>query len=355
MVKSLKTPDSGYLPIYQSTRGDVVESVHYGAIAIVDVFGNIFASYGNPQTATFMRSSSKPFQAIPLVEMGGIDLFKMTETELAITCASHSGTDIHTKTIFGLQQKIGVGDDDLRCGTHQPYDKTTRSLLRDRGEQPNPKHHNCSGKHTGMLGQAILMGVDTEGYTEPGHPIQTQILKTVSEICNIKISDIQLGRDGCSVPTFCMPLYHAAWGWARLTHPADLSEKRSFACRSITDAMTANPFMVAGPGRLDTVLMNKTNDTIISKVGAEAYQAAGIRKDALFPGSPALGIALKISDGDQRKLVRRAVLVEVLHQLNYLTTAKLLEFASFGPALPIYNQRNIEIGSGKPCFQLQYS
>ena len=355
MVNSVKTTDSGYLPIYQTTRGDVIESVHFGAIAIVDASGNIFASYGNPQTATFMRSSSKPFQAIPLVEMGGIDFFKMTETELAITCASHSGTDSHTKTIYGLQQKIGIGDHDLQCGTHQPFDKSTRALLKDRGEQPNPKHHNCSGKHTGMLGQAKLMGADTEGYTEQDHPIQTQILKTVSDLCNIQISDIQLGQDGCSVPTFCMPLYHAAWGWARLTYPDDLPEKRKLACKSITEAMTTNPLMVAGPGRLDTVLMEKSTGTIISKAGAEAYQAAGIRKDALFPGSPALGIALKISEGDQRKLVRRAVLIEVLHQLKILSTERLSEYATFGPVLPIYNQRQIEIGSGKPCFQLQYS
>jgi len=352
--KKLAT-DTGYLPIYHTTRGNTVESVHFGAIAVVDTFGKIYASYGNPQAATFMRSSSKPFQAIPLVEMGGIDFFKMTQAELAITCASHSGTDSHTRTIFELQQKIGVGDHDLCCGTHQPFDKSTRALLKDRGKQPNPKHHNCSGKHTGMLAQAILMGVETEGYTEPDHPIQTQILKTVSDLCNIQISDIQLGRDGCSVPTFSMPLYHAAWGWARLTQPVDLPDKRENACRSITGAMTTNPLMVAGPGRLDTILMEESAGTIISKAGAEAYQAAGIRKDALFPGSPALGIALKISEGDQRKQVRRAILLEVLHQLKYLSTKKLTEYASFGPVLPLYNQRQLEIGSGKPCFQLQYS
>ena len=355
MGNSLNTTDSGYLPIYQTTRGDVIESLHFGAIAVVDTYGNTFASYGNPHTATFMRSSSKPFQAIPLVEMERIDSFKMTEPELAITCASHSGTDTHTKTIFGLQQKIGVGDHDLRCGTHQPFDKTTRALLRDRGEQPNPKHHNCSGKHTGMLGQAILMGIDTEGYTELDHPIQKQILQTVAEVCNIQISDILLGLDGCSVPTFSIPLYNAAWGWARLTDPVDLPDKRSNACNTITAAMTANPMMVAGPGRLDTILMGQSADTIISKAGAEAYQAAGIRKDALYPNSPALGIALKISDGDQRKQVRRAVLVEVLHQLKYLSSEKLPDYASFGPELPIHNQRQILIGFGKPCFQLQYS
>ncbi|MCK4820468.1 asparaginase, partial [bacterium] len=215
MSNNSNIPDSGYLPIYQTIRGEVVESIHYGAIAIVDVSGNLYAWYGNPQTATFMRSSAKPFQAIPFIEMGGMDAFQITEAELAITCASHSGTDIHTKTIFGLQQKIGVSESDLRCGTHQPFDKTTRALLRDRGEQPSQKHHNCSGKHTGMLGQATIMGSDMESYTEIDHPIQQQILHTVADVCNISPSDIHIGRDGCSVPTFHFPLYHAAWGWAR--------------------------------------------------------------------------------------------------------------------------------------------
>ena len=150
MTPAPNNPQPGYLPIFHTTRGGTIESVHFGAIAVVDSAGNLFAWYGDPEVETYLRSSAKPFQALPLVEMGGYERFQMTEAELAITCASHSGTDIHLRTIHELQSKIGINSADLLCGTHQPFDSATRALLRDRGEQPNSNHHNCSGKHTAL-------------------------------------------------------------------------------------------------------------------------------------------------------------------------------------------------------------
>jgi len=355
MSAPLKNPDQGYLPLYHTIRGESIESVHFGTVVVVEPSGKLFAWHGNPDTASFLRSSAKPFQAIPLVELGGMEAFQISQAELALTCGSHSGTDHHLRTLHRLQQKIRVSDKDLLCCTHQPFHQGTRSILRDRGEQPTPNHHNCSGKHTGMLAQSKLLQADLKNYTEIQHPVQQHILSVLADMCCLDQSGIQYGRDGCSVPTFAMPLYHAAWGWARLTNPDGISEKRQTACKMITSAMTSYPFLVAGPGRLDTRLMECSEGKIISKVGAEAFQAAGILENALYPGSPALGIALKISDGDQGKRAKRAVMIEVLRQLNVLSADQIEGLTDFGPELPNRNQCDILIGIGKPCFQLQYS
>ncbi len=355
MSDSHQNPAQGYLPLFHTTRGEVVESIHYGAIAIVDPSGKLFAWYGNPEAVSFLRSSAKPFQSLPLVEMGGLETFQITEKELAITCASHSGTDQHLITVHGLQQKIGISEKDLLCCTHQPFDSSTRALLRDRGEQPSPNRHNCSGKHSGILAQAKLLQAGLDKYTEIEHPVQQQIQSVIAEMCCIEPSRLLTGRAGCSVPTFAMPLYHAAWGWARLMKPEVLSEKRKNACTKITSAMAAHPFQVAGPGRLDTRLMKITEGKIISKAGAEAFQSAGILENAIYPGSPALGIALKISDGDQGKRARRAVLIEILSQLEVLSADQIKDLADIGPILTSRNRCDLVIGVEKPCFQLQYS
>ena len=355
MIDPQLNQDQGYTPLFHAIRGEVVESIHYGAIAVVDGSGKLFAWSGNPDTVSFLRSSAKPFQTLPLVEMGGVDAFQITEEELAITCASHSGTDQHLKTITRLQRKIGISEKDLLCCTHQPFHRSTQELLKDRGEQPSPNHHNCSGKHTGMLAQSRLLDADLRYYNEADHPVQQQILSVIAEMCCLKTSKIQLGRDGCSVPTFAMSIYHTAWGWARLMDPSKLSPERESACGLITTAMMNNPYLVAGPGRLDTRLMECTEGTLISKAGAEAFQAAGIPENTIGPGSPALGIALKISDGDQGKRARRAVMIEVLRQLKILSADQMKDLANLGPTLIYQNRCDIVIGVGKPCFQLQYN
>jgi len=206
-----------------------------------------------------------------------------------------------------------------------------------------------------MLAQAKLLHADLDNYPEIEHPIQQQIRSVIAEICCIEPSRLQEGRDGCSVPTFAMPLYHAAWGWARLIKPDGFSEKRKNACKTITSAMAAHPFLIAGPDRLDTRLMKIAAGKIISKAGAEAFQSAGILENAIYPGSPALGIALKISDGDQGKRARRTVLIEILNQLEVLSADQMKDLADLGPILTNRNQCDLVTGVAKPCFQLQYS
>lgn len=345
----------GYQALYLTTRGGSVESVHYGAIAVVTAEGKVLASVGDPMSSTFMRSSAKPFQCIPLLELGGKESFQISQKELALICASHSGTDLHLGLLSRLQHKIGIAESDLLCGTHSPFDKPSRRKLADQGLSPTQNHHNCSGKHTGMLAQARLRGVPGADYTEVEHPVQQAILSIFAEMCGLDIEEIQIGRDGCSVPTFSVPLYNAAWGWAKLIDPTNLPPTREDSCRQISEAMAKHPYYVAGPGRLDTRLMELFPHKLVSKAGAEAFQALGIRPNAIRPGSPALGIALKIADGDQGKRARRAVTLEVLRQLEVLSQEELRELSDQGPIQTNRNQAGIVTGQAKPCFQLQYT
>lgn len=205
-----------------------------------------------------------------------------------------------------------------------------------------------------MLAQAKCIGADLAGYTERNHPVQQNILRCISELTHLGETEIKLGRDGCSVPTFALPLYHAAWAWAQLADPAHLEKKRTEACNTIFQAMTSYPEMVAGPERFDTLLMENTRGTILSKAGAEGYQALGIAPGRNPFGPDGLGIVLKIADGDQGKSVRSAAAIEVLQQLGVLSGEELTRLGDLGPKFPLLNQRGLEIGSGEPCFKLDY-
>ena len=347
--------DQEYLPLYQTIRGGTVESIHFGAVAVVDSSGNLVAHCGNPGAITFLRSSAKPLQAIALIEKGGVDRFRLEDDEIALICASHSGTDLHLKTLSKLQKKVGVTESDLLCCTHPPFSQAARAILQDQGLEPNQNHHNCSGKHTGMLALGKLLDYPMEDYTEPDHPIQMMISSLVGEICDLPENSLILARDGCSVPAFAMPLRNAALGWAQLIDPENLSPSRQSACHTITRSMVNNPFFVAGPGRFDTRLMELAAGKLVSKAGAEAFQAVGVFPGAIKPGSSALGIALKIADGDQGKRARRAVMLEVLRQLKVLSDTQLASFYDLGPTQKISSHCQIPAGEAKPCFKLQFS
>jgi L-asparaginase II len=361
-----------YLPIFEVTRGQTVESIHYGAVAVSDPSGSLVAWYGDPETVTYLRSSAKPFQILPFLENGGQAAFQLSLKEIALMCASHSGTDAHVETIQSIQEKTGVLETELMCGVHPPFHAATAEALLKRGEQPSPNRHNCSGKHTGMLAYVKLkhslspyqeMGGNDLAYIDPAHPIQRQILNTFAEMCDLPVERVGLGIDGCSAPNFAVPLHRAAYGLARLCTPENLPPDRSEACRTVTRAMIAHPLMVGGPDSFDTHLMEVLQGRVICKGGAEGYQAVGLMPGALGPGSPALGIALKISDGDlvghSRALsspfgrARPAVTLEVLRQLGAITPAELETLSDYGPGFPVQNWRKLLVGEGRPCFTLE--
>lgn len=353
-----------YLPVFELTRGETVESIHEGAVAVVDVYGNLLAWYGNPDAVTFLRSTAKPFQALPLIEHGGGEHFGLTQKEIALICASHSGTDEHAATAASIQNKAGFLESDLMCGTHDPMDPETCETLRRRSEAPTPNRHNCSGKHSGMLayikllqnaGEALPIEMD---YIDFNHPIQKEIRSTFAEMCGVPTDVVALGIDGCSAPNFAVPLRSAALGYARLCDPETGGVRpaaRVRACRVITAAMMAHPEMVGGPGRFDTCLMQTAPGRLVSKGGADAFQGIGLMPDALGPGSPAIGIAMKIADGDDRHLVRTAVALEVLRQLGVLSAAEMQALCGFGPTSLRLNWRKVAVGRAYPVFELNRS
>ena len=344
---------SPYVPLLETTRGDTVESVQYGALAAVDPQGRLYASVGDPETVTFLRSSAKPFQALPFIEAGGHTHYHFSQKEIALICASHSGTDEHAQTAAGIQARIGITEADLHCGVHPPMHQPTAERMLYGGEPLTSNRHNCSGKHTGMLAFARMNGEPLETYLEPDHPVQLRILAAMSEMCGLPPEDIHLGTDGCSAPNFAVPLVNSALGWARLADPTGLPEPRAAACRTLIDAMIAHPEMVAGPNRLDTDLMRVAGGKLAAKAGAEGYQGIALRPGALGEGSPALGIAIKIADGDGYKRASAAVTLEVLRQLGALTDEELDSLKAYGPLRPIYNWRKLEVGEMRPVFRLQ--
>ena len=348
-------------PLFEVTRGNIVESVHYGSIAVVDANGKLISSYGDPKAVAFLRSSAKPFQVLPFVEHGGMENFGFTPHELALACASHEGSDLHVQTVEEIQKKVGIDEGNLQCGIHMPSDVDAFRSLIVNGKQPTPNRNNCSGKHSAMLAYAKLRGLPLENYLDLEHPIQQDILASFAEMCLLPVKEIGLGTDGCSAPNFAVPLYNAAFAFARLCDPHELADVRASACRKITSAMTTYPEMVSGYGEFDCELMKVGAGRVVCKRGAEGYQIIGLLPGALGPDSPGIGIALKVSDGDASRMsldlahnnrVRPAVTLEVLRQLGALSSKQEQALAAFGPGKSIKNHRGIVTGESRPVFEI---
>ncbi len=329
--------------LVEVTRGSTVESIHFGAFIVVDSGDKVLASRGAPDLLTYPRSSMKPFQLMPFIESGGIERFGFTEQEIAIMCASHAGTDLHVSVLEGMHEKIGITEDDLMCGVHWPSDAKTRQAMRAAGKTPTPFRHNCSGKHTGMLAYAQMEGFDKKSYLDPAHPVQVRIRETLAEMLGMSPEDLPLGIDGCSAPVYGIPLQNMAKAAALLADPKDLSESRKKVCNTITSAMMSHPVMVAGPGKFDTDLMTTAAGKVFSKGGAEGYQIIGVKPDILKPGSPGLGIAIKIADGDALGRARAFVSLLLLKALGVLSDQDL-EALAFKEKALVKNWRGLEVG-----------
>ncbi len=346
-------------PILELTRGRVVESTHFGSIAVVDSTGQLLHFWGDPQTVAFLRSSAKPFQVLPFVERGGVEHFHFTQKELAISCASHETARMHLDTVRAMQARIGIQEERLQCGPHLPGDAAMLRAVIKQDIKPTSNFNNCSGKHTAMLAHAKMRGLPLENYLDHAHPIQQDILAVISEMCGIEKEKIELGIDGCSAPNFALPLVNSALGMARLCDPRGLSEVRTIACLKVTAAMTAHPEMVANHGEFDTELMKAGKGKIVTKRGAEGFQITGLMPGVY--GERGVGITMKVVDGDPSHMndelvssarVRPAVMLEILRQLKALDEEQLKTLAAFGPSRQLKNYAGLLTGESHPVFDL---
>lgn len=337
-------------PLVDVLRGSITESRHHGHVIVLDGDGQALASLGAPDHWTFLRSSAKPHQTIPLVATGAADHFGFTESEIAIACGSHNGEDEHTLAVASMLKKIGLDESALHCGAHEPYGKEAAQELRDSERQPTALHNNCSGKHAAMLALSIFLGAPVENYEEVGHPVQRMIAQALAQFSGVPKHELGVGIDGCSAPNFAVPLRAMALMYARLVQPpAWLKDETRAACERIVGAVRAHPEMIEGRGELDTELMRATAGRVISKVGAEGVYTAGVLPCERFPSG--LGIALKIEDGDKGERARSPIAIEIFRQLGLLadTDTQILN----GLASPIIrNHRGDEVGRVVTTFKL---
>ena len=203
-------------PLVVVTRGTITESCHRGHVVAVAGDGRVVARLGAPERVTYLRSASKPHQAIPLVSSGAADHFRLDAREIAIACGSHSGEPMHTEVVASMLRKIGLDESDLKCGTHEPYSKETAAELRERGERPGPLHSNCSGKHAGMLALARRLGAPVEKYDEPSSPVQLAVGRAIEQFSGAAREEMAFGVDGCGVPAFGVSVRAMALMAARL-------------------------------------------------------------------------------------------------------------------------------------------
>jgi L-asparaginase II len=323
-------------------RGPLIESNHYGHIAVVDLKGNVLRGLGDPQHVTFVRSSSKPLQAIPVVESGAADRYRFSQADLALCCASHNGEQRHTDRVADMLARIGVPHEALQCGIHAPRDQDNYKKLIRSGGELTPIYNNCSGKHTGMLTLASHLGADLSGYRSIDHPVQVLMRAAVADMAGMPAEDIVIGIDGCGVPVFGVPLDRLALAFAKLSDPSGQPDPRRQALEQITAAMMAHPEMVGGKERFCTDLMSALPGRIIGKAGAEGVYAAGIM-------GKGIGIAVKVDDGNARAAY--PTVVAILEQMGYLGEADLKALEAHRTP-SIQNARDEIIGKLQVAFSL---
>ncbi len=324
-------------------RGEREESVHYGSVAVVDKNGKLTHYVGDPEFFTFVRSSSKPFQLIPLVQTGGADKFKFSNKQLSIMAGSHAGTDHHKAVVLANLEAAGNKPEDLHCGVHWPLFMQMKNEYPMHDEHKDPLRHNCSGKHSGFLALARFLGEDVSHYLDPKSKTQQMALEAVAGMYGYPKEKIKMGIDGCSAPNFGLPLIYTAIAFKKLALSEGGTPEMSKVLSRIKGAMTEFPEMFSGEGRFDLAIMRSFPGNVICKGGAEAIQGIGF-------SDPPMGIAVKIHDGNARAIY--PVCVEVMKQLGLIEVEKAQYLKLFyNPE--IHNYRNLLTGRIAAEFSLK--
>lgn len=309
--------------------------------------GTIVKRFGDDALITSTRSTIKPIQAIPSITSGAADHFNITEGELAVACASHEGEPIHTDTVAGMLARAGLDESALKCGAHAPYNIETAKRLEAAGEPFTQLHNNCSGKHAAMLLTAVHRGLPIEAYYRPEHPVQREIISAFAGMAGLN-GDMAIAIDGCSAPTFGVPLRSLAVAFARLVNPSDQDKAVTQAARRVVSAMIDHPEMIGGTkGRFDTELLRAGRGKLICKIGAEAVYSVGVLPCERFPRGA--GIAFKMEDGSYRGL--GSTVVETLIQLGILSDEEAERLSTFHRP-QIENHRRIRVGEVYTAFNL---
>ncbi len=323
------------------SRGPIVESRHLVSAAICDSDGNLLESWGNIDSPVYLRSAIKPLQALPLVESGAADAFDISNRELSLACASHTGETFHVDAVTAWLRRIGLGISDLECGSHWPTYEVAARALAVSGQEPTAAHNNCSGKHTGFLTTAVHLKEETKGYIQMAHPVQQRIVKVLEEFTDLDLANAPVGTDGCSIPTIGIPLSRAALAFARFANPASLPPERAQACHRIQQAIAEYPEMIAGTDRLCTALNKAATGRVIAKVGAEAVYLAALPEQGI-------GIAIKTHDGTTRGA--EVALGALLDKMGAMTEDMHQALDPYvRPTLR--NRNNIEVGHLQAVFE----
>ena len=291
-------------------RGGLIESYHFGHVAICDNKGNLKAYWGNPDEVIYPRSACKMIQALPLVESGSADYYRLDSKHLALACASHSGGKVHLEIAKDWLKKIDFEIEDLLCGPHKPDDFNELEFLNKKGLKPTQLHNNCSGKHLGFLtvSKNIQEKIEEKlNYININHPVQLMVKKVFEEMTNFKNPNFAL--DGCSAPNFTCSVRALARSMANLSRPEAFGERRKMAIERLKTAVIENPNLIAGDNRLCTKLMKKSAGRFIVKVGAEGVYTAILLEQGL-------GLAIKITDGSKR--AAECLIVTILVRLGLL-------------------------------------
>jgi len=279
--------------LVEVTRGPRVESRHRGAIAVVEADGSRVAAIGDVDEAVFPRSAVKAIQALPLVESGAAEAYGFGAAELALACASHAGEPRHVETASAMLAAAGRTAADLECGTHMPTSSVAERALIRAGHPAGPLHNNCSGKHAGFICTACHLGLDPRGYVLPDHPVQRDVTAALADLTATPLGAENRGVDGCSIPTYAIPLDRLARAFARMATGEGLAPLRAAAAKRLLAACMAEPFMVAGTGRFCSDVMPLFPGRLFVKTGAEGVYCAAVPELGL-------GVAIKADDGGTR-------------------------------------------------------
>jgi L-asparaginase II len=329
--------------LVEVTRGSQVESRHRGAVSVVDAEGAAVLTLGDVECRVFPRSAVKALQALPLVEGGFAEKYALTDAEIALACASHSGEPEHVATAAAMLEKAGEMPACLECGSHWPSNDDAARALAASGRTPTALHNNCSGKHAGFICLACGLGTDPEGYVSPEHPVQRAVSAALEDITGASHTGDVRGIDGCSIPTYAVPLPALAFGFAKFGAGVGLSKGCVRAAERIRAAVAAHPFMVAGTGRFDTRVMERFGERVFVKTGAEGVHCAAL---------PELGYGLAVKCDDGGKRAAEAVMASVILRFLEADDEERAFLAGFARR-PLRNWNGITVGEVRPSEALE--